>query len=74
MLRRAELFGHAKSCENYKAHDIEPGLRLLSSEYNAGKIIRLDEQTSNRLVDFGKDGETYPDLINRLLDAVESKK
>jgi hypothetical protein len=47
---------------------LEPGLNLLTEELNAGKIIRLDERTRNRLVEFAKPDETYPDLINRLLD------
>jgi hypothetical protein len=32
------------------------------------KIIRLDEQTARRLVEFAKPDEYYTDLINRLVD------
>ena len=67
----AEFFGHTKNCPYYTngGHDIEPGLQLLKKEYSKGKIIRLDEQTRDRLVDFAKpEGELYTDLINRLLD------
>lgn len=43
-------------------------MALLGEEFNMGKITRLDEQTHNRLVEFAKPDETYPDLIIRLLD------
>jgi|SRR5690242_14847992 len=67
-LQRAELYGHAKQCESYTAFDIEPRFRLLREEYNACKIIRLDEKRHNRLMEFAKDGETMLDLVDRLLD------
>ena len=54
--------------QNNRVESLEPGLNLLTEELNAGKIIRLDERTRNRLVEFAKPDETYPDLINRLLD------
>jgi uncharacterized protein with ATP-grasp and redox domains len=76
MRQRAEFFGHAKNCPVYTATDIEPGLALLREEYSTGKIIRrfLGEQTHDRLVEFAKDEETYPDLINRLLDIAAQVK
>jgi hypothetical protein len=64
----AEFFNHGKDCPVQTGTDVEPGLRLLQQEYSTGKIIRLDEQTRNRLVEFAKDDETWPDLMNRLLD------
>jgi hypothetical protein len=67
----AEFFGHAKNCPYYHTmggHDIEPGLQLLKKEYSKGKIIRLDGQTHNRLVEFAIPDEDPVDLINRLLD------
>jgi hypothetical protein len=72
-LEYAEFFGHGKSCPIQTGEDIEPGLDLLKHEYRKGKIIRLDEQTHNRLVEFAKDDEHPVDLINRLLDTVEKK-
>jgi hypothetical protein len=39
-----------------------------------GRIIRLDEQTHNKLVEFAKPDEAYPDLINRLMDIVVEKQ
>jgi hypothetical protein len=53
---------------------IEPGIGYLKEEFSAGRQILLDEQTHNRLVEFAKPEETYPDLINRLMDIVEEKK
>jgi len=53
--------------------DIEPGLNLLKEEFKSGKILRLDEQTRNRLEEFAKDGETFPQLINRLLKIATEK-
>ena len=32
--------------------------------------IKVGQTTRNRLKDFGKKGETYDDLINRLLDGI----
>ena len=71
--KRAEFFGHAANCPTYRGIDIEPGLSLLKEEYNACKIIRLDEQTHNRLNEFAKDGETILELMNRLLDIATKK-
>jgi hypothetical protein len=72
--RRAEFSGHAKNCQSYRGLDIEPGLNLLKQEYRTCKIIRLDDKTYNRLVDFAKDEETILELINRLLDIASPKK
>jgi hypothetical protein len=64
-----EFFGHTNSCPyNTRGHDTEPGLGLLKKEYSTGRLIRLDEQTRNRLVESAKPGETWEDLMNRLLD------
>jgi uncharacterized protein with ATP-grasp and redox domains len=43
-------------------------MALLNEEYSTGRIIILDEQTHNRLVEFAKPDDTYQDLLNRLLD------
>lgn len=47
---------------------IEPGIDYLREQYRTGRLLRLDEQTANRLIEFAKPDETYTDLINRLLD------
>ncbi|MFL6411717.1 MAG: hypothetical protein ACJ71K_10830 [Nitrososphaeraceae archaeon] len=47
---------------------------IRTARETAATAIRLDEQTHNRLVEFAKPDETYPDLINRLIDIVEEKK
>jgi hypothetical protein len=69
---------HQQEGYGIKVISIEPGLSLLKEEYNACKIIRLDEQMHNRLNEFAKDGETILDLMNRLLDiattATEAKQ
>jgi hypothetical protein len=52
------------------------GFTLLEQEYDTGKIIRLDEQTHKKLVEFAKPDEPILDVINRLLDvatATEAK-
>jgi hypothetical protein len=36
--------------------------------------MRLDEQTHNRLVEFAKPDETWPDLLNRLVDIAEERE
>jgi hypothetical protein len=66
----AEFYGHSTLCKNTAGEDLEPGLRLLQQEYSNGRlIIRLvGELAYNRLVEFAKDDETWPDLMNRLLD------
>jgi hypothetical protein len=70
----AELFGHATGCSVHTSRPLEAGLTLLKFEYDAGKIIRLNDATHTRLIQFALPDETYPDLINRLLDiAVEAK-
>jgi hypothetical protein len=66
--QNAEFFGHSKQCPIQRGTDIEPGLALLKEEYRTGRMIRLNEKTANRLVEFAFPDETYPDLINRLLD------
>jgi hypothetical protein len=67
-----EFFGHTEKCPTYRGIDIEPGLNLLKQEYDKGKIIRLDEQTHNRLVEFAKPDEYIVDVINRLLDIADN--
>jgi hypothetical protein len=65
---------HNKLCpgDGLGTIDIEPGLSLLREEYSIGKLIRLDKQTHDRLVDFAKPDEHPVDLINRLLDIAAS--
>ena len=52
---------------------IKHGLTLLKQEYDTGKIIRLDEQTHKKVVEFAKPDEPILDVINRLLDIAEAK-
>jgi hypothetical protein len=49
-------------------------MEYMREEYDACKIIRLDDSTHKRLMDFAKSEEPILDLINRLLDTVEAKK
>jgi hypothetical protein len=65
--------GHNRFCTSALVEDIEPGLSLLKQEYSIGKIIRLNEQTHKRLAEFAISDETYPDLINRLLDTATAE-
>jgi predicted CopG family antitoxin len=37
------------------------------------KMIRVDDDTHNRLKKHGKFGESFQDIINRLMDVVEGK-
>jgi hypothetical protein len=70
----AELYAnHHLQCTNTTAENLEPGLALLKEQYSTGRIIRLDEQTHKRLVEFAIPDETYQDLINRLLDAATAE-
>jgi hypothetical protein len=72
--RKTFVIDHSnKFCTSPLADSLEPGLSLLKQEYSAGKIIRLDEQTSERLAEFARPNETHPDLINRLLDIATQK-
>jgi hypothetical protein len=64
----AEFYGHVKTCPANTGRSIEPGLMLLANEYRIGKLIRLDEQTHRRFVEFRIDGEKPQDTVNRLLD------
>jgi hypothetical protein len=66
--QRAELFTHTKNCTALTGINIESGLWLLEVEYSRRKIIRLDETTHKKLMEFARPDEKYPDLINRLLD------
>jgi hypothetical protein len=66
--QNAEFFNHSPRCVIQRGTSLEPGLWLLKEEFRVGKIIRLDEQTRNRLVEFAKPDETYVDLLNRLMD------
>ena len=65
---------HQQEGIGIKVISIEAALSLLREEFNAGKTIRLDEQTHNRLVDIAKPGETAIELINRLLDEIDKEK
>jgi ATPase subunit of ABC transporter with duplicated ATPase domains len=70
--KEAVVNGHSLLCKITRVESLEPGLSLLTEELDAGKIIRLDEKTRNKLVEFAKPDETYPDLINRLLDVADA--
>jgi hypothetical protein len=50
--------------------DMGPGITLLQKEFRTGEIIKrlVGERAYNRLVEFGKPGETWEDCMNRLLD------
>jgi predicted CopG family antitoxin len=37
------------------------------------KMIRVDDQTHERLKKHGKFGESFQDILNRLMDIVEGK-
>ena len=37
------------------------------------KMIRVDDGTHDRLKKYGKFGESFQDIINRLMDMVEGK-
>lgn len=41
---------------------------------NEVKTIRVSEKTKSRLQDYGKMGEDFDQLINRLLDLIENEK
>jgi predicted N-formylglutamate amidohydrolase len=70
--RNKALCPIANCASNIWATDLAPGMTLLSQEYSAGRIIRLDEQTHSRLVEFAMHGEEYTDVIKRLLDVAAS--
>ena len=79
VLQLAEFFGHANNCPYYHTiggQDIEPGLQLLKEEFKTGKIIKrvIGQRAYDRLVEFAKDDETWPDLIDRLLDHYNNNK
>jgi negative regulator of replication initiation len=51
----------------------------LKQEINSNTTIRLDEQTRSRLQEFGDSnsvsvGESFQDIINRLLDIAEAQE
>jgi hypothetical protein len=71
--KEAVVNGHSPLCKINRVESLEPGLNLLTEELNAGKIIRLDEQTHKRLVEYAIPDETYTDLINRLLDTATAE-
>jgi hypothetical protein len=54
-----------KHCSKTTGLDIEPGMAYLRQEFKT--MIRLDEQTRNRLEEFARSGESYQDVINRLM-------
>jgi hypothetical protein len=67
--------GHSAACNTTRVKSLEPGLALLKEEYCKGKLLRLDDERYNRLVEFAKDkykkdGETFTNFLNRLLDAI----
>lgn len=45
---------------------------MITKEDNM-KMIRVDDDTHERLKTHGKFGESFQDIINRLLDIVEGK-
>lgn len=62
--------------------DLQPGISYmareittLKQEINSGEIIKrlVGERAYNRLVEFANDGESWDDLMNRLLDFVTSE-
>jgi hypothetical protein len=62
-----------RHCPNPKDKNIESGIAHLVQENTQLKqemstSPSLDRKTFDRLNDFGKDGEVYTDMINRLLD------
>jgi hypothetical protein len=64
-----EAFCRNSHCTAQIGKDIEPLMAGLKQEISStDTAIRLDEQTHNRLAEFTKPDETYPDLINRLMD------
>jgi hypothetical protein len=67
---------HQQEGAGIKVISIEPALAQLREEYNACKIIRLDDKTHSRLMEFAKSDESILDLLNRILDmasATEAK-
>ena len=50
-------------------------ITTLKQDISTGAILDkiLGKETHERLKDFGKDGETYEDVINRLLDFVATE-
>jgi predicted CopG family antitoxin len=38
------------------------------------QTIRISERTARKLIELGKFGETFDDVIARLLDEIEKKK
>jgi hypothetical protein len=47
---------------------------VMSSNVTLGKTtIQLEEETRDRLKSFGKKGESYDDIVIRLMDIVEGK-
>jgi predicted CopG family antitoxin len=37
------------------------------------KMIRVDDETHNRLKKYGKFGESFQDILNKLIDIAEGK-
>jgi DNA replication protein DnaC len=77
--QHAEWLGHTSQCPMQRSISIEPGLSLLSAEYSTGRIIRLDEQTHSRLVEFALPDETGPEAqrsgrSNNKEEALQIKK
>jgi hypothetical protein len=64
---------HQQEGYGIKVISIESALALMREEYNACKLIRLDEQRHKRLMDFAKEDETILELFDRLLDSATKK-
>jgi hypothetical protein len=60
---------HQYEGADIKVIDIEPGLRYMRELYRENKLIQLDDDTHKLLMQFAKEDETIPDLINRLIDS-----
>jgi hypothetical protein len=65
---------HQREGHPIKVISLDRAMEYMREEYDACKIIRLDDSTHKRLMDFAKSEEPILDLINRLLDTAEAKK
>ena len=70
---RYQVLCHNTLCLVKTPLDIEPLMTRLKQEISSMKTaIKIDEQTNKRLVEFAKEGETYSECFNRLLDSAAS--